>query len=150
MSKWWLLFLVVAMVLVAGCTGDETTTEVSTPEGDVEITFEEGAEGECPVGTTYISTYPETNQEITLEIVGTDEIEGVEVCHAVAELEGFTGADDVEISKVEYYWSEEGEVVIWTAYDSSDDVVYEMRVIGESVTITTAEGTLDFSNFGTE
>lgn len=147
MPKWWLLALLVATVLVAGCTGDETT---STSEDDVEITYEEGAEGECPVGTTWTATYPENNQEITMTIVGTEEMEGFTVCHAVAELEGFTSSDETEITKIDYYWSEEGEVVIWTAYGSSNEIVYEMKVIGESITITTEDGVVDLNSMGTE
>ena len=147
MSKWWLLALVVAAVLVAGCTGDETTTEISTQEGDVEVTVEEGAEGWCPVGTSVEISNPQTGELVNLEVIGTKTVDGIQMCNAIVELDG---VEENEIAKIEYLWSEEGESFYWTAYDDSGEIVSEMTMVDGTLTITTEEGVVDLSNFGAE
>ena len=48
-----------------------------------------------------------------MEIVGTEVMNGVTLCKAVVEIEPVTE----DIAKIEYLWSEEAEMVIWTSYD---------------------------------
>ncbi len=128
--------MVLAAVMVAGCAGDDTTT-VSTPEGDVEVTVPEDAEDSwCPVGTTMNFADPQTGETVSMEIVGTETIEGIEMCKAVVELDGVE--DDV--AKIEYMWSENGELFIWKSYDSAGNLVSEMEMIDGTMTMTDSEG----------
>ncbi|MCD4703497.1 MAG: hypothetical protein K8R64_04270 [Methanosarcinaceae archaeon] len=123
-------------VMVAGCTGDDTTT-VSTPDGDVEVTVPEGAEDSwCPVGTTMSFADPQTGESMSMEIVGTETIGGIEMCKAVVELDGIE--DDV--AKIEYMWSEDSEAFIWNSYDSAGNLISKMEMMDGTMTIVDSEG----------
>ncbi|WP_233085152.1 hypothetical protein [Methanococcoides orientis] len=138
MNKIWLILLIAITMMAAGCAGDDTGTMTYTDD-DVEITVTtpEDAENEwCPVGTTWQASNPQTGESMDMEIVGTEVINGVTLCKAVVEIEPVTE----DIAKIEYLWSEEAEMVIWTSYDASDNVKSEMTIIDGVMTITDENG----------
>ena len=103
MKKMLLLILLVLSLMVAGCSGDETETTTYTDEDGVEVTttVPVGEEDSwCPVGATWEAANPQTGESMMMEIVGTETVDGVEMCKAVVEIE--PPADG--IAMMEYLW----------------------------------------------
>ncbi len=136
MSKLWIILLIVAMVGICGCSDDETTT---VTDGDTTVTTStpEGAEDQwCPVGTTVTSSNPQTGEMMEMEVVGTEEVEGITMCKAVMEIN-----DPQEgVATIEYFWAEDEESFVWNAYDESGDLMSSMKLINGKMTMTDAEG----------
>ncbi|MBE0524367.1 MAG: hypothetical protein IBX40_08575 [Methanosarcinales archaeon] len=122
-------------LIASGCTENDSTT-ISTSDGDVEYSVSEGAEDEwCPVGTTWQASNPQTREMTSMEIVGTETLDGVAMCKAVME----TNTAD-EIAKMEYLWSENDETFKWTSYDATGKVVSIISMKDGKMTITDEEG----------
>jgi len=137
-----ILLLFVVVLAASGCTEDEEGTDEGfagmEDENSVEeAVFSENAEGQwCPVGSTIQTTDPQTGQTYTVDIVGKENVEGIEMCHATAEL------DEPEngVSSLEYFWSEDEENMIMKFYDDKNTVISEMRVVDGKVSINAANG----------
>jgi hypothetical protein len=156
MRKMLLILLIAITMIAAGCSGDDTETAMDAGD-DIDITTDSDAETMtytddeyevtvttptdaeeqwCPVGTTWQASNPQTGESMEMVIVGTEVVNGVTLCKAVVEIEPVTE----DIAKVEYLWSEESEMVMWTSYDVSGDVVSKMTIIDEVMTITDETG----------
>lgn len=85
---------------------------------------------------------PQTGESMSMEIVGTEVIDGVTLCKAVVETDPVVE----DIAKMECLWSEEGDMVIWTSYDASGNVKSKMTIIDGAMTITDENG--EVMNFG--
>lgn len=130
------LLLVLFSLLSAGCTDKDTTVTTTDGDTDIEVNIPAGSEDEwCPVGTTWQASNPQTGESASMEIVGTETVDGVTMCKAVLE----TNADD-EIAKIEYLWSEDGETFKWTYYDAAGDVVSFISMKDGVMTMTDEEG----------
>ncbi|WP_244603378.1 hypothetical protein [Methanococcoides sp. NM1] len=144
MNKMWLILLIAITMVAAGCAGNDAETTTYTDD-DVEVTLTtpEDAEGQwCPVGSTWDAVNPQTGESMSMEIVGTEVIDGVTLCKAVVEIDPVVE----DIVKMEYLWSEEGDMVIWTSYDASGNVISKMTIIDGAMTITDENG--EVMNFG--
>jgi hypothetical protein len=105
----------------------------------VDITYTEGSEDEvCPVGSTMTMSNPNTGEGMVMEIVGTEVIEGVEMCHMVADIK----AEDEEIARMEMYTpiNEDDESFIMTYYDEDGNVLSEMKFMNGKMTMTDENG----------
>ncbi len=143
MKKLTLILILLLVVLSAsGCTEDkEDTVDEVTDIGDENSVdaadFSENTEGQwCPVGSTIQTSDPQTGQAYTVDIVGKETIEGIEMCHATAELD----ESENGVSSLEYFWSEDEENMIMKFYDDQNTVISEMRVVDGKVSINAANG----------
>lgn len=133
-----LMILVILLTLIAaGCTEKDSTT-VSTSDGDVDIEYSVpgGAEDDwCPVGTTWQASNPQTGEMASMEIVGTETVDGATLCKAVMETN-----TEGEIAKMEYLWSEDDETFMWTYYDADGNIVSQMSMKDGMMTMIDEEG----------
>ena len=95
MFKKLIILLMLLTLIASGCTEKDTTT-ISNNDGN-------GDEW-CPVGTIWQASNPKTQELSSMEIIGTETVDGVTMCKAVME----TNTAD-EISKMEYLWAEDDE-----------------------------------------
>ncbi|NYT18839.1 MAG: hypothetical protein GKC08_00890 [Methanosarcinales archaeon] len=125
-------------MIAAGCTGnDADTTTYTDDEYEVTTTIPEGAEGQwCPVGSTWEAVNPETGETVSMEVVGTEIVEGVVMCKAIVEIEPVTE----DIAKMEYLWSEDEESFIWTNYYESGNVHSKVTFLDGKMTIIGEDG----------
>jgi len=131
-----IIVLILLTLIGAGCTEKDSTT-ISTSDGDVDIEYSVPEDGEnewCPVGTTWQASNPLTGEMASMEIVGTETVDGVIMCKAVME------TTEGEIAKMEYFWSEDGETFKWTYYDAAGNVVSQMSMKDGEMTMTDEEG----------
>ncbi|NPE30811.1 hypothetical protein HNV12_23225 [Methanococcoides sp. SA1] len=106
----WIMIFMVATLITAGCVGDDTETTTYTDD-DLEVTTNtpEGAEDQwCPVGTTWEAVNPQTGESMTMEITGTETVNGIEMCKAMVEIDPAVDG----VAKMVYLWAENGESVI--------------------------------------
>lgn len=116
---------------------EEASTEDTENEENVEVEMVSGDTSDwCAVGSSWKSTNPQTGEEVTMEIVGTETVDGVLMCKAVYE----TNVEDEDVSSIEYLWSEDEETYFWTAYDASGDVISEMSMKDGNMKIVDEEG----------
>ena len=78
----------------------------------------------CPVGSSWKTTNPQTGEQVTMKVVGTETIDGVMTCKVVYE----TNSEDEDFSKIEYLWSEDGNTFFWTAYNESGEKISEFSM----------------------
>ncbi|MCG7847816.1 MAG: hypothetical protein MIO93_01365 [ANME-2 cluster archaeon] len=137
MLKKVIILLILLTLIAAGCTEKDSTT-ISTSDGDVDIEYSvpEGANDEwCPVGMTMDAANPQTGEMSSMEVVGTETVDGIEMCKAVLE----TNTDD-EFAKMVYLFSEDGETFEMTTYDAAGNVVSQMSMKDGVMTMTDEEG----------
>ncbi len=144
MQKKIIVFLVVLVLSLAisGCSDkEEESITIHGEDGEeVDITYTEGSENEaCPIGTTMKITDPNTGETMTMEVVGTEVIEGIEMCHTVAEMN--VAADD-DVARMEMYTpvDENDESFIMTYYDKDNNVLSETKIINGKMTMTDDQG----------
>ncbi|ABE51784.1 hypothetical protein [Methanococcoides burtonii] len=128
----------VAALITAGCVGDDTETTTFTDDGmEVTTTMPEGAEDQwCPVGTTWEAVNPQTGESMTMEITGTETVNGIEMCKAMVEIDPVVDG----IAKMGYLWTEGGESVIWTNYNKSGNVYSKVSMLDGKMSITAENG----------
>lgn len=147
MFKRWIVLLVVLFCVIfaagSGCSEDSESETESSPEDsgeegemDVEITTPGDSDEWCPAGATWQATDPQTGETVTMEIKGTEVVDGVVMCRAVYQ----SNIEEEEFSELEYLWSEDGETVFWTAFDASGNMVYKFSLEEGKVTIVDEEG----------
>ena len=157
LKKWFAVLVILICAIFAASSGcsENNAEDMNVPEESVEINEEEGSAedvgGEevkvemvstgdssnwCSVGSSGKSTNPQTGEEVTMKITGTETIDGVPMCKAVYE----TNVEDEDFSKVEYLWSEDGETYFWTAYDMSGEIISEMSMKEGKMKIVDEEG----------
>ena len=137
MYKKLIILLVLFTLIAAGCTEKDSTT-ISTSDGDMDISVSvpDGSEDDwCPVGMSWDAANPQTGEMMSMEIVGTETVDGIEMCKAVLE----TNTDD-EITKMVYLFSEDGEAFEWTYYDDSGNIVSHMSMKDGNMTMTDKDG----------
>jgi len=156
LKKWFPVLVILICVIFAVSSGCSENSEEDTnvPEESIEDINEEEASEEdteeevevemvtgdtsdwCAVGSSWKSTNPQTGEEVTMEIVGTETVDGVLMCKAVYA----TNVEDEDVSKIEYLWSEDGTTYFWTAYDASGDIVSQMSMKEGKMKIVDEEG----------
>ena len=130
-------------LIAAGCTEKDSTT-ISTSDGDVniDVSVPEDSENEwCPAGMTWDVANPQTGEVVSMEIVGIETVDGVEMCKALLD----QNTDGVD-AKMTYMFSEDGETVEWIYYDADDNIVWHMSVKDGKMTMTDAAGNVNSYN----
>jgi len=156
-KKWFAVLVILLCAIFAASSGcsENSAEDTNAPEESVEVTEEEASAedaGEeqvevemvstgdssdwCAVGSSWKSTNPQTGEEVTMKITGTETIDGVPMCKAVYE----TNLEAEDFSKVEYMWSENGDTYFWTAYDASGEIISEMSMKDGKMKIIDEEG----------
>ena len=133
MYKKIIFLLMLFTLLTAGCTEKDSAT-ISTSDDDVDITYNvpEGSENEwCPVGMTVDIANPQTGETISMEIVGIETVDGVEMCKSFID----PNTDGVD-AKMTYMFSEDGETVEWMYYDANGNIISHMSVKDGTMTMT--------------
>jgi len=137
-----IFLLVLFTLLTAGCTEkDSTTISTSDGEGDVDISFNvpEGSENEwCPVGMTVDIANPQTGEITSMEIVGIETVDGVEMCKSSID----PNTDGMN-AKMTYMFSEDGETVEWMYYDADGNIIWQMSVKDGTMTMTDMAGNVN-------
>jgi len=106
---------------------------------DISVNVPEGSENEwSPVGMTWDAANPQTGEVISMEIIGTETVDGVEMCKAVFE----TNTDSV-ITKMVYLFSEDSETIEWKHYDAAGNIVWQMSMKDGNMIMTNAYGNLE-------
>ena len=134
------IMLLVLSLAVSGCSDKETITVQDDEGNDVEITYTEGTEDDvCPAGSTITMTNPNTGEGMVMEIMGTEVVNGIEMCHMVAEI---TVPADDDVAKMEMYTpiNEDDESFIMTYYDKDGNVLSEMKLMDGKMTMTDENG----------
>jgi hypothetical protein len=151
LKKWFIVLIVLSCMIFAvssGCSesekdktkdtaenSDESTAEDTVKENEknspnlsdtekVEIESTGNSNDWCPVGSSWKTTNPQTGEEVTMKVTGTENVDGVPMCKAVYE----TNSQDEDFSKVEYLWSEDGNTFLWTAYSESGAKISEFSM----------------------
>nr|WP_321498590.1 membrane-binding protein [uncultured Methanolobus sp.] len=142
MKSRYLIFIVllVLSLAVSGCSDKESITVQDEDGQDIDITYTEGSEDEvCPVGSTITMSNPNTGEGMVMEIVGTEVVDGIEMCHMVAEI---TVPADDEVAKMEMYTpiNEDDESFIMTYYDKDGKILSEMKFMDGKMTMTDENG----------
>ncbi|AFV25105.1 hypothetical protein Mpsy_2906 [Methanolobus psychrophilus R15] len=144
-TKWlFVLVMVVFSLAVSGCTGsdDESATyEYESEEDGVEFESTIPADTEdswCPVGSSWTSSNPSTGEVVSMEITGSEEIDGVQMCKA----EFNSNNPDDEYAKIDYMWSEDGESFSWKYYDTDGNLVSEMTMKDGQMRFVAEDGTV--------
>lgn len=133
-----LLIIVMLFIAVAasGC-GDKDSTTYETDDGQtVEVTTT-NEDDWCPVGTSWVSSNPTTGEQVSMEITGKEVVDGVEMCKA----EFNSNNPDDDVARIQYMWSEDGEVFSWKYFDTSGKLVSEMSMKDGTMTMVDEEGT---------
>jgi hypothetical protein len=98
-----------------GSSGEKVETEIVST----------GNSGDwCPVGSSWKTVDPQTNEEMEMKVTGIETIDGIPMCKAVYEINN----KDEDVSKVEYLWSQDGKTYFWTSFDASGKKVSEVSM----------------------
>jgi hypothetical protein len=141
LSRNWIILLILLTVIMAGCTSKTVTTEDGT---EVEMNVPDSAKDDwCPTGASWQTSNPQSGESISMKVIGTVTVSGVEMCKAT-----FKSNVDEEFAEGEYLWSEDGEVFTWTFYDATGKVVSKMEMKDGKMTITDEEGNVQTFDSG--
>lgn len=139
--KWYFIVLMLALVLMASGCGEKDGQTVTYEEDGVtvEANIPEDAEDQwCPVGSSWTASDPNTGEVYSMEIVGTEIIDGIRMCHAVYE----ANEPQDKISRVEYFWSENEDNFIMTVYDLTENVISEVKILDGTTTMIAEDGSV--------
>ncbi len=153
-TKWlFVLVMVVFALAVSGCTDSNDGEEIEADEEngveDTVTSEEDGVEFEstvtsgneddwCPVGSSWKSSNPETGEEVSMEIIGSEVVDGVQMCKA----EFNSNNPDDEYAKIDYMWSEDGERSSWKYYNIDGELVSEMTMKDGKMRFVAEDGTV--------
>ncbi len=151
LKKWFIVLIVLSCTIFAvssGCSesGKDKTTDTAENSDEsvsadtvkdneenspnpsetekVEVESTGNSNDWCPVGSSWKTTNPQTGEEVTMKVTGTETVDGVLMCKAVYE----TNNQGEDFSKVEYLWSEDGNTFFWTAYSESGAKISEFSM----------------------
>jgi hypothetical protein len=153
-TKWlFVLVMVVFALAVSGCTdsdnGEEAVTDEENGVEDTITSEEDGVQLEsnassasenewCPVGNSWKSSNPKTGEEVSMDITGSEVVDGVQMCKA----EFNSNNLDDEYAKIDYMWSEDGERFSWKYYDIDGKLVSEMTMKDGQMRLVAEDGTV--------
>ena len=140
MLKIWIVLLVILAITSLGCMdSDKTEGTVKIDDVKVEYSVSEDSEDKwCPVGSTFKMSDPSSGDMASWEVVGTEDIDGIEMCKWVME----TTDEDGESFRMEMYHSEDDNIVITITYDSSGNLVSKMTMKDDSMIVEDGEGNI--------
>jgi hypothetical protein len=147
-TKWLFVLLIAVLALaVSGCTGSDDETVTYEDDGvQYEYSATEDSEDDwCPVGSSWKSSNPSTGEEVSMEITGSEVIDGVEMCKAQFN----SNNPDDEYARIDYMWSEDGNRFSWKYYDADGKLVSEMTMKDGHMRFVAEDGTVTEYNTNT-
>ena len=135
-----MLIVLVLFIAVAasGCSDSETSTYETEEGEEIEVTSTNGDDW-CPVGSSWTSSNPNTGEQVSMVVTGKETVDGVEMCQA----EFNSNNPEDEIARIEYMWSEDGEIFSWKYFDENENLVSEMSMKDGTMTMVDEEGNLN-------
>jgi hypothetical protein len=134
-----LVVLLLFIALAASGCSDSETTSYETDEGEeIEVTSTNGDDW-CPVGSSWASSNPNTGEQVSMVVTGKEVVDGVEMCRA----EFNSNNPEDEIARIEYMWSEDGEIFSWKHFDADENLVSEMSMKDGTMTMVDGEGNVN-------
>ncbi|QLC50300.1 membrane-binding protein [Methanolobus zinderi] len=135
-----MLIVLVLFIAVAasGCSDSETTTYETEEGEEIEVTSTNGDDW-CPVGSSWTSSNPNTGEQVSMVVTGKEMVDGVEMCQA----EFNSNNPEDEIARIEYMWSEDGEIFSWKYFDENENLVSEMSMKDGTMTMVDEEGNVN-------
>lgn len=140
MLKIWIVLLVILAIISLGCM-DSDKTEGTIKTGDVEVEYSVSGDSEdewCPVGSSFKMSDPSTGGMASWEVVGTEDIDGIEMCKMVIE----SSEENGKSYKSEMYYSQDDSIIITITYDSSGNVINKMTMKEDGMTIEDGDGNI--------
>lgn len=140
MLKIWIVLLVILAITSLGCM-DSDKTEGTIKTGDLEVEYSVSGDSEdewCPVGSSFKMSDPSTGGMASWEVVGTEDIDGIEMCKMVIE----SSEEDGKSYKSEMYYSQDDSIIITITYDSSGNVINKMTMKEDGMTIEDGDGNI--------
>ena len=140
MSKTWIVLLVILAITSLGCMdSDKTEGTIKTGDGEIEYSISGDSEDKwCAAGSSFKITDPSTGEIAAWEIVGTEVINGIEMCKMVIHATDENG----DIFKTETYHSQDDSIIITIAYDSSGNVANKMTLTDNSMAMEDGDGNI--------
>jgi hypothetical protein len=140
MLKIWIVLLVILAITSLGCMdSDKTEGTIKTGDVEVEYSVSEDSEDEwCPVGSSFKMSDLSTGGMASWEVVGTEYIDGIEMCKMAIE----SSEEDGESYKSEIYYSQDDSIIITITYDSSGNVINKMTMKEDGMTIEDGDGNI--------
>jgi len=134
-----LVVLLLFIALAASGCSDSETTSYETDEGEeIEVTSTNGDDW-CPVGSSWASSNPNTGEQVSMVVTGKEVVDGVEMCRA----EFNSNNPEDEIARIEYMWSEDGEIFSWKYFDENENLVSEISMEDGTMTMVDEEGNVN-------
>lgn len=140
MLKIWIVLSVILAITSLGCM-DSDKTEGTIKTGDLEVEYSVSGDSEdewCPVGSSFKMSDPSTGGMASWEVVGTEDIDGIEMCKMVIE----SSEEDGKSYKSEMYYSQDDSIIITITYDSSGNVINKMTMKEDGMTIEDGDGNI--------
>lgn len=140
MSKTWIVLLVILAITSLGCMdSDKTEGTIKTGDGEIEYSISGDSEDKwCAAGSSFKITDPSTGEIAAWEIVGTEVINGIEMCKMVIHATDENG----DIFKTETYHSQDDSIIITITYDSSGNVINKMTITDNSMIMEDGDGNI--------
>jgi hypothetical protein len=151
--KKWFIFLLVLLCTIftvsSGCSeksrenidqdsvenNKEDIAKNSEEETSVEVKPAENSANWCPVGTSMKQTDPMTGEVFTIKVTGIETVDGIPMCKAVGE-----NIKEDDYSKIDYFWSQDGNTSFWGVYDKSGNRISEVSVKEGKMKIVDKDG----------
>lgn len=110
-------------------SGKETSVKIESTDssgGKTETTIVSTGNSDdwCPVGSSYQTVNPQTNEMENMKVTGIETVDGIPMCKAVYE----TNDKSSDYIKLEYFWSQDRRTSLWTTYDASGKKIYEVSM----------------------
>jgi hypothetical protein len=110
-------------------SGKETKTKIESTDSSGAKTetniVSTGNSGDwCQVGSSWSTVDPQTGETANMKITGIETIDGIPMCKAVYE----SNSKNNDYAKLEYFWSQDNKVSLWTAYDATGKKVSEVSM----------------------
>lgn len=133
---------------VAGGTITSSINSEKTTNVKIESTDSSGVRAEtnvvstgnsgdwCPVGSSYQTVNPQTNEMANMRITGIETVDGTPMCKAVYE----TNVNNNNYTKLEYFWSQDGKTWLWNVYDSSGKKISETSMKNGTMKMVDKDG----------
>ena len=90
----------------------------------------------CQVGSSWSTVNPQTGETANMKITGIETVDGIPMCKAVYE----SNVNDNNYTKLEYFWSQDNKISLWTVYDASGKKISEVSMKNGTMRMVDKDG----------